>query len=300
MNINKIILSQANSLGRYIDQLRSYFKILHVHEISVKSINLDNDVYTVVFEIQPSQYLYNNIYDKLDQFKNNLMNLFKLQNIDIISLILNITNKNILIEIKYTMIKKEYDKGYYEIQEFINYYNYTNLTIKDLLVIKSLRIEYTNITKIPDSIGLISNLVKLRLNDNKIIEIPNTIGNLVKLEKLYLSNNKIKELPDSICNLINLKELHLNNNEIEYLPDSIGNLTKLEQLVMDNNKLKELPESIGNLINLKFLFLKNNNITYLPDTMHNLTNLSVISLRYNNIKLLPKYIIDVMDLESLK
>jgi Leucine-rich repeat (LRR) protein len=73
----------------------------------------------------------------------------------------------------------------------------------------------TNLTHLPDSLCLLSNLTTLFINYNKLIEIPKNIGMLTNLIELDLWGNNLTTLPDSIChltNLITLKVLSIVNN----------------------------------------------------------------------------------------
>ena len=78
---------------------------------------------------------------------------------------------------------------------------------------------------------------KLRLENNQLTKLPESIGNLTNLTKLHLWNNQLAKLPDSIGNLTKLRWLDLGNNKLAKLPDSIGNLTNLTWLHLWGNRL---------------------------------------------------------------
>ena len=318
MDIKEIIKDQTNLLISYVDQVRSHFDILENHTIKIDKIYYDNDIYTVIYEIRPSQYLYAYIGQSLDQFKEIVLKLFDNENISIFGIDINIYNEKMVIKVQFKLkqiiilpneqlmdvlidlpykdiknycststeanqvcesnyfwkkkLRKEYPnldidyeegkmEGYYEIQQFINYYKNTNQSIKEIL-----------------------NLKVLNLHNNEIKEIPYSIGNLTNLEELYLSNNEIEKIPDSIGLLINIEELYLSNNKIEEIPDAIGNLTNLQYLLLDNNKIEVIPDSIGRLTNLQYLNLDNNKIEVIPDSIGNFTNLQYLGLGGNKIK----------------
>ncbi len=103
MDINKIVLNQANLLSSYVDQLRSHFNILENNTIKIDKIYVNNDVYTSIYEIKPSQYLYAHIGQSLDQLKQNLFNLFENENINIIDIFVIIYNETILIDVKFRL-----------------------------------------------------------------------------------------------------------------------------------------------------------------------------------------------------
>ena len=103
---------------------------------------------------------------------------------------------------------------------------------------------------------------ELDLSNNNLDELPESIGLLTNLVRLELGSNNLEYLPESIGNLTNLERLELGSNNLEYLPESIGNLTKLEYLDLESNNLTSLPESFGNLTNLEGLYLYENNIDF--------------------------------------
>jgi Leucine-rich repeat (LRR) protein len=58
-------------------------------------------------------------------------------------------------------------------------------------------------------------LKTLSLEYNQLTKLPESIGDLENLENLYLSGNQITELPTSIFKLENLTNLHLMNNPLK-------------------------------------------------------------------------------------
>merc|ERR1712137_1434069 len=141
---------------------------------------------------------------------------------------------------------------------------------------------------IPDSMGQLTNLIKLRLNYNQLTgSIPDSMGQLTNLIKLELNNNQLTgSIPDWMGQLTNLKELELNNNQLTgSIPDWMGQLTNLKELWLNNNQLTgSIPDSMGQLTNLKELRLNSNQLTgSIPDSMGQLTNLQVLYLNNNQL-----------------
>jgi leucine-rich repeat protein SHOC2 len=179
----------------------------------------------------------------------------------------------------------------------------------------------SNITMLPDSLGKLTDLIRLRIitRDMKIfssslenltnlthlwINSDKTIfselfGNLTSLIELVLVSNQIETIPDSIGNLVNLNELNLNSNQIENLPDSIGRLTKLKYLYLDSNKIINLPNSLGNLTNLTRLSLRGNKLVTLSSSLGNLNNLTDLSLDNNKLTTLPSSLVGLSCLIDL-
>jgi len=159
---------------------------------------------------------------------------------------------------------------------------------------KEVILNYKNLTKLPESIGNLTNLETLDLANNKLTALPDSIGNLTNLKILNLDMNDLSALPESIGNLTNLETLDLYMNDLSALPESIGNLTNLETLYLYANRLSELPESIGNLTNLKNLNLEGNGLRELPESIGNLTNLETLDLYANELTELPESIGNLM------
>ena len=154
-------------------------------------------------------------------------------------------------------------------------------------------------TKLPDSIGCLSNLQELDLSITRISTLPDSIGNLKNLQVLDLSKAPIKVLPDSIGNLSNLQALNLSRVPISVLPDSIGNLSNLEALELSETQISALPDSIGSLSNLQELYLSDTQIRTLPDSIGNLKNLEELDLSGTQIRTLPDSIRNLSNLNNL-
>jgi hypothetical protein len=78
--------------------------------------------------------------------------------------------------------------------------------IANLVNLKYLYLNYTNLTNIPDGIGNLYNLEELYLKGNNITTLPNTIGNLKNLGIIDLDNNiNLVDLPEQTSNIINYK-----------------------------------------------------------------------------------------------
>ena len=148
--------------------------------------------------------------------------------------------------------------------------------LREIYELKALNMYRKNITKVPESIGNLSNLKTLHFYGNDLTSLPESIGNLPNLEYLILSFNKIESLPESIGNLSNLKELHLDSNRLTSLPESIGDLSNLKFLYVSDNPLTSLPESIGKLSNLREITLYDNDaLHHLPESLKRIPGLKI-------------------------
>lgn len=166
--------------------------------------------------------------------------------------------------------------------------------------------------KLPNELGLLSNLEILRLQNNFLCgSIPEGFWNLKKLRLLNLSNNQLDgsipelinelssleelwlsrnqffgELPYQIFLLPNLTHLNLSENHISgTLSESISRLSKLEYLNLWNNQLCGfIPPDIGVLAKLEFLSLSDNKLVgEIPKELGNAKRLQSIALFENNL-----------------
>ncbi|KAJ6995996.1 hypothetical protein NC653_012776 [Populus alba x Populus x berolinensis] len=128
------------------------------------------------------------------------------------------------------------------------------------------------LASLPDNIGELRSLVKLRL-----ASLPDNIGALKSLKWLNLDGcSGLTSLPDRIGELKSLEELHLNGcSGLTSLPDNIGALKSLKWLLLDGcSGLASLPDNIGELKSLENLDLNGcSGLTSLPDNIGALKSL---------------------------
>ena len=75
-----------------------------------------------------------------------------------------------------------------------------------ILALTELHLELIELTRLPESVGKLTNLTRFYLISNQLTKLPESIGKLTNLTKLVL-RNKITELPESIGKLTNLTRL---------------------------------------------------------------------------------------------
>ncbi|KAK9740994.1 hypothetical protein RND81_03G074900 [Saponaria officinalis] len=139
---------------------------------------------------------------------------------------------------------------------------------------------------IPDSIGLLEQLVYLSLNSNNFTgRVPAFIGNLKKLYWLDLSDNKLSGgIPVSdgttpgLDLLVNTKHLLFDNNNITgSIPSTLGLVQTLEAVRFDRNSLSgPLPDNLNNLTHINELVLSNNAFTGLVPDLTSLDSLNYV------------------------
>jgi len=152
---------------------------------------------------------------------------------------------------------------------------------------------------IPDTIGQLKNLQRLKLGGNLLTNIPDVIGNLINLQELDLQENSITTVSNEIIHLTNLRELNLNNNKLTDIPDSICQLEKMERLDLSHNELGSISERIAHLENLNYLDLSHNLLKSFPDAILELTQLQTLMFDNNQLAVLPDEISKLINLQFL-
>jgi len=144
---------------------------------------------------------------------------------------------------------------------------------------------YTNLVSIPKNIGNLKKLKTLKLNGTSISKIPDSLSEC-PLEYLHIIGN-FKTLPDSIGNCKNLKIIIIDSDKLTFLPQSFCNLKKLEELHLEAFNLKSLPAAFGRLSALKTVDIFSGVLVTLPESMGNLKKLKTFFLDIHNVKELP-------------
>ena len=177
-------------------------------------------------------------------------------------------------------------------------FNYDNIDNNDIInnSINIITTQFTqlytlkvigNLTVLPDSIGNLTQLIKLDLNGSNFLKkLPKEIGNLYALTRLDLAKCvALTELPDSIGNLTQLIYLGLADCvSLINLPDSIGKLTKLESLSLHGCKaLTILPYAIALLTQLTTLMIEDcDKLSQLPPNLWLLQHLEFLYMNRHN------------------
>ena len=171
--------------------------------------------------------------------------------------------------------------------------------IEDLVYLKTLDLSYTNIKKLPESIGKLTNLKGLDLSETEIKKLPEEMEKLINLKGLFLNGTKISKLPNWIEKLTNLEWLFFSYTKVDELPNWIEKLTNLEWLDLSDTKISKLPREMRKLMNLRRLDLSSIKISELPDWIEKLTNLECLNLSHTEINELPDWIKKLINLKEL-
>ena len=134
-----------------------------------------------------------------------------------------------------------------------------------LLKLQHLDLEGNCITKIPDELMDLQDLLALNLNKNRITKLPQNIGNLKSLTELNIDNNSLQKLDKSLEKCQCLETLSVEENELENIDPFIFNISSLRRLCLSKNFIKTVPEAMGRL-SLIQLSLSSNEIDFLNNS----------------------------------
>jgi len=289
-----------------------------------------------VLDNENSIYFYKNLLDLLDNSKNAMLKGFYLRVIKKITQFYNLNEDDArfildLDNIEYlkfregfsTFIKQfnlndnhvkelilEHEelgyKGLKSVQATQNGYitelNLTELpeipkSIIKLRMLKSLKIQHSNLKNIPKKALNLENLDYLELSDNVLTFIPEWTWKYSKKEKntvkyidkgVLLEEAAILSLFEVLSgkNFIKTNDVRLKENvEGQFFSiNSIGNITGISINHVDSPKIGIIPIQICQLKKLETLFLINQNITNIPECLLMMNSLKLLNLSVNKIK----------------
>jgi len=155
------------------------------------------------------------------------------------------------------------------------------------------------LTRIPDSIGQLTQLQRLTASGCQLTSFPESLGQLVQLRELHAADNQLTALPESLRQLKALRSLDVRRNKINALPEWLGELTNLHALVVFRNRLVALPEWLSQLVSLVELHASHNQVAGLPESLGQLTQLQKLDASHNQLTSLPESLGQLAQLRSL-
>ncbi|KAK2901564.1 leucine-rich repeat-containing protein 2 [Channa argus] len=158
----------------------------------------------------------------------------------------------------------------------------------------------TRICRLPDYLGLFSQLTVLDLPKNVIGELPPEIGKLTELKELNVSYNRLSKVPPELGNCENLTRLELTgNSNLGELPFELSSLKQLVHLDIAENRFVSIPICALRMSSLKLLDLSNNSLSDLPQDMDRLEQLETLFVHKNNLSYLPHCLSNISTLKMI-
>jgi Leucine-rich repeat (LRR) protein len=123
-------------------------------------------------------------------------------------------------------------------------FNIVNENIKYLQSLYTL--EFTNVSKIPNSVYTLKNLEHLCINGcGTNVEVSEDIQNLEKLEEFYMFNCGLTEIPKAIYKSKSIEKLSFVNNKISNISCEIMEMQKLFKLNLSKNFAISVPQCLS-------------------------------------------------------
>jgi len=139
----------------------------------------------------------------------------------------------------------------------------------------------SNLSEIPNSIGVCSKLTDIRLDQNMFREVPYSVGNCENLrvitadwhivvnppqEVISRGISRINEYLSAMYKGVLTLEVNVSSYCLLSVPNMSGNLIGLRRADFSFNAIKQVPPAIGRLRSLVWLSFQSNSITRLPAT----------------------------------
>lgn len=165
--------------------------------------------------------------------------------------------------------------------------------LKEMPLDRTLDLSTRQLRRLPVSVCVFKELVKLYLSDNKLHSLPMELQGLRNLQLLALDFNCFEDFPEAICRLPQLSILYLGNNRLYSLPSELKNLKELNTLWLETNCFTVFPKVVCELSNLKTLHLGYNQIRSLPEELRRLQDLKSIWLAGNQLTEFPPVLLEM-------
>ncbi|XP_065660164.1 protein flightless-1 homolog isoform X2 [Hydra vulgaris] len=154
----------------------------------------------------------------------------------------------------------------------------------------------------PSRLISMTNLRWLRLDKSNLSKVPEEICQLTKLEHLSLVKNNLNSLEINVANLPNLKVINARHNHLKNasIPNEVFALEDLLTMDLSYNQIIEIPEELENASELLVLNLSNNRLTSIPNQLFmNLTDLIFLDISSNSLETVPPQLRRLTNLQTL-
>ena len=155
--------------------------------------------------------------------------------------------------------------------------------------LQTLHLSENSLTRLPDSIGTLTNLERLTVDSNNLEALPDSLVQLSKLQEMDVSFNQITRLPDGMTGMSSLQSLDVSANLLQTLPDDLASLP-LIKLQANQSGFAEIPPVIFSMEVLEELKLNLNQMTMLPPEIAQLQNLTELDVSFCRLSSLPEEI----------
>ena len=139
---------------------------------------------------------------------------------------------------------------------------------------------------LPQSLGELTRLSKIKLSHNKLLELPASIGALQRISELDASYNSLQTIPIQVSELSNLSRVDLQFNAISIPPD-LSAAKSLKEIYLGNNRICDIGSGAWLPPSIMILDLRDNKIKSLPSKLGTFKGLERLDLSNNDLASLP-------------
>ncbi|WP_345987104.1 GNAT family N-acetyltransferase [Sulfurimonas sp. HSL1-2] len=175
--------------------------------------------------------------------------------------------------------------------------------------VKRLDLSNRALQSLPESFGLLSELVALNLGNNKLAALPESMASMTKLGNVDLRRNAFTAVPallgalpirslnlsgnriSDVCELVRftmLRVLDLSGNVLERFDNCLSVPNELRTLNLAGNYIKDIAAMLAQLTSVERLNLEGNLITSIPPEAAYLSSLLELELSDNRIETIDK------------
>jgi Leucine-rich repeat (LRR) protein len=169
--------------------------------------------------------------------------------------------------------------------------------VKDLATVKRLDLSGKKLETLPDSIGLLTDLIALNLSNNRLTTLPESVASMKWLSNLDIRRNMFTSIPAALAETP-LQSLNASSNDLVEV-NVLKSFKHLRVLDLSINQIEQLKECFYMDNEIRTLNLSENYLTDIGDCFVSLRNVERLNLSGNMLKSLTRDIESCGSLEVL-
>uniref|UniRef100_A0A5S6QHV9 Gelsolin-like domain-containing protein n=1 Tax=Trichuris muris TaxID=70415 RepID=A0A5S6QHV9_TRIMR len=156
--------------------------------------------------------------------------------------------------------------------------------VGDMVGLRWLKLNHTQLDKIPEQLSRLKNLEHLHLIDNALTSLHGELSDLPNLRSIIARKNQIKisGIPTDIFDMQDLTVIDFSHNNLKETPPNLDRARSAIVLNLSCNMMESIPSQLFiNTADLIYLDLSSNKLTMLPPQIRRLVDLQVLILNDN-------------------
>ncbi len=191
-----------------------------------------------------------------------------------------------------------YDYEWDRLKTWLDQYGAIESSVTTPEEITRLDLSGHSLKEIPESFGILVNLLALNLSHNRLSTLPESLKNLSHLSNLDMRRNRFEKLPNLLLNT-SLRSLNVSGNALADI-SILGQCKELRVLDVSSNSLKEVGAVFERDNELRTLNLSSNFLKDIGALLCVLGNLQRLNVSANFISELPESVSNLLSLEEIE